>query len=62
MLEPDGSAGRSSQATSESDAALRQQTQTDDIASSNPRLVEKIVARGSWFAARKSLPLYLNGM
>ncbi|BFK74823.1 hypothetical protein I3300191I4_14970 [Megasphaera elsdenii] len=28
---------------------MRQQIQTNNIASSNPRLVEKIVARGSWF-------------
>ena len=38
----------SSQAASDSDAATRRQAQNDDIASSNPRLVEKIVARGSW--------------
>ena len=62
MLEPDGSAGRSSQAASDSDAATRQQTQIEYIASSNPRLVEKIVARGSWFTARKSLPLYSDGL
>ena len=41
MLEPDGSAGRSSQATSESDAALRQQIQIDDITSLRATL-------GSW--------------
>ena len=48
-LGPDGpqTAGRSSQAASDSNAALRQQTQIDYIASSDPRLV-KIVARGSW--------------
>ena len=34
-------ADRSSQAASDSDAALRQQTQIDYIASSNPRLVKK---------------------
>ena len=39
-------AGRRSQAVSDSDAALRQQTQIDYIASSAPQLV-KIVARGS---------------
>ena len=53
---------RRSQAVSDSDAALRQQIQTNNIASSNPRLVEKIVARGSWFVARKSPPLYQNGL
>ena len=53
---------RRSQAASDSNAAVRQQIQTDGIASSNPRLVVKIVARGSWFVARKSLPLYSNGM
>lgn len=42
-------AGCSSQAASDSDAATRQQTQIDDIASSDLRLVKKIVARGSWF-------------
>ena len=47
MLGPDGPAGRRSQAASDSDAASRQQTQNDDIASSNPRLVKKIVVRGS---------------
>ena len=41
-------ADRSSLAASDSDAALRQHIQTDDITSSDPRLVEKIVARGSW--------------
>ena len=41
-------AGRSSQAASDSNAASRQQTQNDDSASSDPRLVEKIVARCSW--------------
>ena len=55
-------AGCSSQAASDSDAATRRQAQNDDIASSNPRLVEKIVARGSLFVARKSLPLYSNGL
>ena len=39
MLEPDGSAGRSSQAASDSDAATRRHTQKNDISSSNPRLV-----------------------
>ena len=37
----DGSAGRSSQAASESNAALRQHIQNNDIASSDPRLVKK---------------------
>ena len=60
MLEPDGSAGRSSQAASDSDAATRQQVQNDDSASSNPRLVEKIVARGSWFVARKKPAIILG--
>ena len=41
-------ADRSSQAASDSNVAARRQPQNDDIASSNPRLVEKIVARGSW--------------
>ena len=41
-------ADRSSLAASDSDAALRQHIQNNDIASSDPRLVEKIVARGSW--------------
>ena len=45
---------------SDSDAATRQQIQNNDITSSDPRLVVKIVARGSWFVARKSLPLCLN--
>ncbi len=54
--------GCSSQAASDSDAATRRQAQNDNIASSNPRLVEKIVARGSLFVARKSLPLYSNGL
>ena len=37
--------GCSSQAASDSGAATRRQAQNDGIASSNPRLVEKIVAR-----------------
>ena len=41
MSGPDGPAGRSSQAVSDSDAAARRQAQIDDIASSNPRLVKK---------------------
>ena len=45
----------SSQAASDSGTATRQQTQIDDIASSDLRLVKKIVAR-------KSLPLYSNGL
>ena len=40
-------ADRSSQAASESNAALRQHIQNNDIASSNPWLVKKIVVRGS---------------
>ena len=36
-----------SQAALESDAAARRQTQSDDIASGYPRLVEKAVVRGS---------------
>ena len=47
-------ADRSSQAASESNAALRQHIQTDDIASSDPRLMEKAVVRGSWLVARGS--------
>ena len=39
---------RRSQAASDSDAATRRQAQNDDIASSDLRLVKKIVARGSW--------------
>ena len=69
MLGPGDSAGRSSQAASDSDAAARQQTQIEYIASSNPRLVAMAVVRGSWFVARgswlvarKSLPLCLNKM
>ncbi len=38
---------RRPQAASDSTAAVRQQTQIDDIASSDPRLVKKIVARKS---------------
>ena len=48
MLGPDGPAGRSSQAASDSDAAARQQTQIEYIASSNPRLMAMAVVRGSW--------------
>ena len=47
---------RRPQAASDSTAAVRQQTQIDDIASSDPRLVKKIVARGSLFVARKKSP------
>ena len=47
-------AGCSSQAASDSDAATRQQTQIDDIASSDLRLVKKIVAHGSWLVVRGS--------
>ena len=52
MLGPIGPAGRSSQfagrpqAALDSNAAARQQTQNDDIASSNPRLVKKGPIRG----------------
>ena len=53
-------ADRSSQAASESNAVLRQQVQNDDRASSDPRLVKKIVVRGSWLV--KSLPLYSDGL
>ena len=53
-------AGCSSQAASDSDAAMRQQAQNDDIASSDPRLVEKIVARGSWFVIRKRPAIILD--
>ena len=53
-------ADRSSQAASESNAALRQHIQNNDITSSDPRLVKKIVVRGSWFV--KSLPLYSDGL
>jgi len=55
-------ADRSSQAASDSDAALRQHIQNNDIASSDPRLVVKIVVRGSWFVVRKNLPLYSDGL
>ena len=48
------------QAASGSDAAARQQIQRNNIASSDPRLVEKAVVRGSWFV--KSLPLYPDGL
>ena len=51
---------RRSQAASESDAAARQQVQNDDSASSNPRLVKKIVARGSWFVVRKKPAIILG--
>ena len=96
-------ADRSSQAASDSDAALRQHIQNNDIASSDPRLVKNAPfgasvgdapngasryalrasrsvvvslslsrrnaaseseerARDSWFVARKSLPLYSDGL
>ena len=38
----------------------RQQIQIDDITSSNPRLVKKIVARGSWFVVRKKPAIILG--
>ena len=53
-------ADRSSQVASNSDAATRQHIQNNYIASSDYRLVEKIVARGSWLV--KSLPLYSDGL
>ena len=53
---------RRPQAASDSNAATRQQTQKDNIASSDPQLVKKIVVRGSWLVARKSLPLYSDGL
>ena len=34
----------------------------DDIASGTPRLMEKAVARGSWFVARNPPPLDKNGL
>ena len=40
-LTPPPAAGRSSQAASDSDAASRQQIQSNDIASSDPRLAKK---------------------
>ncbi len=41
-------AGRRLQVAMDSAAAARRQVHMDDIASSNPRLMEKAVARGSW--------------
>ena len=35
---------------------------SSQAASSDPRLVEKIVARGSWFVARTPPPLDKNGL
>ena len=46
----------------DSDAAARRQVHMDDIASSNPRLMEKAVARDSWFVARNPPPLDKNGL
>ena len=46
---------RQSQAALESDAAARRQTQSDDIASGYPRLVEKAVVRGSWFVKKETV-------
>ena len=40
------------QAALDSVAAARRQAQIDDIASGTPRLMEKAVARGSWFVVR----------
>ena len=62
FLEPGGSAGRRSQVALDSDAAARRQVHMDDIASVTPRLMEKAVARGSWFVARKPPPLDKNGL
>ena len=55
-------AGRRSQVAMDSDAAARRQVHMDDIASGTPRLMEKAVARGSWFVARKPPPLDKNGL
>jgi hypothetical protein len=41
-------AGRRLQVAMDSAAAARRQVHMDDIASSNPRLMEKAVACGSW--------------
>ena len=40
------SAGCSSQAAADSDAAARRQTQTDNDASSNPQLVKNVPGKG----------------
>lgn len=53
---------RRPQAASDSNAASRQQTQKNNIASSDPRLMVMAVTRCSLFVARKSLPLYSNGL
>ena len=50
------------QAALDSVAATRRQAQIDDIASGTPRLMEKAVARGSWFVARNPPPLDKNGL
>ena len=55
-------AGRRSQVAMDSAAAARRQVHMDDIASGTPRLMEKAVARGSWFVARKPPPLDKNGL
>ena len=55
-------AGRRSQAALDSVAAARRQVHMDDIASGTPRLMEKAMARGSWFVARKPPPLDKNGL
>ena len=55
-------AGRRSQVAMDSDAAARRQVHMDDIASGTPRLMEKAVARGSWFVARKISPLDKDGL
>ena len=48
-------ADRSSQAASDSDAALRQHIQNNDIASSNPRLVKKAPS-GAFVGAPRGAP------
>ena len=55
-------AGRRSQVAMDSAAAARRQVHMDDIASGTPRLMEKAVAHGSWFVARKPPPLDKNGL
>ena len=50
------------QAALDSVAAARRQAQIDDIASGPPRLMEKAVARDSWFVARTPPPLDKNGL
>ena len=50
-------ASRSSQTALDSDAAARQQTQTDHIASSTPRLVKNGPTRGHRRGRPKGVPL-----